>query len=44
LAALIEYLTGNERDFEEIGELAKKMPHRLKELLKLAELAEKAHA
>lgn len=41
LASILEFLTGNERSFEvEIKEreLAKKMPHRLKELLKLAEV------
>ena len=38
LGFLLEFLTGNERSFDE-EELAKNMPHRLKELLKLAEMA-----
>jgi acetyl-CoA carboxylase carboxyl transferase subunit beta len=38
LGFLIEFFTGNERPLDvDKGELAKKMPHRLKELLKLAE-------
>ena len=38
-AFFVEFLSGNERTFEkETGELAKKMPHRLKELLKLTEM------
>ena len=41
LAFLIEFFTGNEPSFEadEKGDLAKKMPHRLKELLKITEMA-----
>ncbi|HSX26630.1 MAG TPA: acetyl-CoA carboxylase, carboxyltransferase subunit beta [Chlamydiales bacterium] len=38
LAFFLEFLTGNERSFDPENELAKKMPHRLKELLKLAEV------
>ncbi len=38
-AFFVEFFSGNERTFEkETGELAKKMPHRLKELLKLTEM------
>lgn len=37
LSRLILFFTGNERDFE--TDLAEKMPHRLKELLKIAEKA-----
>jgi acetyl-CoA carboxylase carboxyl transferase subunit beta len=36
LALFLRFLTGNERPFEK-DDLAQKMPHRLKELLKLAE-------
>jgi acetyl-CoA carboxylase carboxyl transferase subunit beta len=36
ISSILEFLTGNERDFER-DRLAQKMPHRLKELLKLSE-------
>jgi acetyl-CoA carboxylase carboxyl transferase subunit beta len=41
LAFFIEFFTGNERSPEPDGkgDLAKKMPHRLKELLKITEMA-----